>query len=100
MTLIAGWCFFGLEALTSEVGGVFGTNGPSRPRRGHRLLTIAENHLPLERFTSAILHESLEISLAFRRAYHGRLVARTGPESAEAVQVAKRRSEEWTVAWS
>jgi putative membrane protein len=27
ITLIAGWCFLGLEALVGEVGGVFGGSG-------------------------------------------------------------------------
>jgi len=27
MSVIAGWCFLGLEALISDVGGVFGHSG-------------------------------------------------------------------------
>jgi putative membrane protein len=29
MSVIAGWCFLGLEALISDVGGVFGHSGMS-----------------------------------------------------------------------
>jgi len=29
MSVIAGWCFLGLEALISDVGGVFGHSGIS-----------------------------------------------------------------------
>jgi hypothetical protein len=29
MSVIAGWCFLGLEALISDVGGVFGNSGKS-----------------------------------------------------------------------
>ncbi|WVQ70153.1 uncharacterized protein L199_008378 [Kwoniella botswanensis] len=61
ITLIAGWCLLGLEALISEVGGVFGSS---------------ENHLPLPLFTRQILDESLDISPQFLTYYRNRLISR------------------------
>ncbi|OCF54192.1 hypothetical protein L486_08389 [Kwoniella mangroviensis CBS 10435] len=61
ITLIAGWCLLGLEALISEVGGVFGSS---------------ENHLPLPLFTRQILDESLDISPQFLNYYRNRLISR------------------------
>ncbi|WWC61190.1 uncharacterized protein I303_103770 [Kwoniella dejecticola CBS 10117] len=63
ITLIAGWCFLGLEALIGEVGGVFGSS---------------ENHLPLPLFSQQILNESLDISSNFLDYYRNRLIVRLG----------------------
>ncbi|WRT67078.1 uncharacterized protein IL334_004044 [Kwoniella shivajii] len=84
ITVVAGWCLLGLEALIGEVGGVFGSS---------------ENHLPLPMFTQQILNESLDISPAFLRYYRSRLVSKLG-ENEEEVQELDRRSRrsecEWT----
>nr|XP_019042745.1 hypothetical protein I302_08452 [Kwoniella bestiolae CBS 10118]OCF21675.1 hypothetical protein I302_08452 [Kwoniella bestiolae CBS 10118] len=61
ITLIAGWCLLGLEALIGEVGGVFGSS---------------ENHLPLPLFTQQILNESLDILPSFLEYYKNRLMVR------------------------
>ncbi|WWC90090.1 uncharacterized protein L201_005023 [Kwoniella dendrophila CBS 6074] len=86
ITLIAGWCLLGLEALIGEVGGVFGSS---------------ENHLPLPMFTQQILNESLDISPSFLAYYRARLVSRLGEnsdsqEEIEELDRKKRRTEgEW-----
>ncbi|WVQ78054.1 hypothetical protein IAT38_000135 [Cryptococcus sp. DSM 104549] len=75
ITLIAGWCLLGLEALISEVQGVFGSS---------------ENHLPLPTFTQQILSESLDISPPFARYYRSRLVSRVGEDTVEVAELDKR----------
>lgn len=40
MSVIAGWCFLGLEALVADVGGVFGQSGKLCHRRLVPLLTL------------------------------------------------------------
>ncbi|OCF36548.1 hypothetical protein I316_01798 [Kwoniella heveanensis BCC8398] len=87
ITLIAGWCLLGLEALIGEVGGVFGSS---------------ENHHPLPMFTQQILNESLDISPSFMRSYRSRLVARLGEDEEEVVELdgkGRRGGEEWLPAF-
>ncbi|WVQ98673.1 hypothetical protein IAU59_005804 [Kwoniella sp. CBS 9459] len=83
ITMIAGWCLLGLEALIGEVGGVFGSS---------------ENHHPLPMFTQQILNESLDISPSFMRSYRARLVSRLGEDEEEVVELdgkGRRGGEEW-----
>ncbi|ORX39822.1 hypothetical protein BD324DRAFT_237270 [Kockovaella imperatae] len=87
ITILAGWCLFGLEALVKEVGGVYG---------------ISENHHPLQEYAQQILIESLEIYSSFLRYYRSRLISRLGEEDLEVCELDRRfrRStceiEEWT----
>ncbi|OXM81229.1 hypothetical protein C364_01092 [Cryptococcus neoformans Bt63] len=84
ITLIAGWCLLGLEALIGEVSGVFGSS---------------ENHHPLPIFTEQILSESLDISPSFLRYYKARVIARVGRNTKEAVELDRRGrkgAEDWT----
>nr|XP_019013467.1 uncharacterized protein I206_01534 [Kwoniella pini CBS 10737]OCF52248.1 hypothetical protein I206_01534 [Kwoniella pini CBS 10737] len=93
ITLIAGWCFLGLEALIGEVGGVFGSS---------------ENHLPLPMFTQQILNESFDISANFLDYYKSRMTVRLGENKNEEDQAElenldrkKRRNEgEWYPSFS
>ena len=84
VTLIAGWCLLGLEALVGEVGGVFGGS---------------ENHHPLPLLTAQILQESLELSPGFWRWYRSRLVGRLGEDGEEVAELDRRcrraGSDEW-----
>ncbi|WVF72257.1 hypothetical protein IAT40_007069 [Kwoniella sp. CBS 6097] len=88
ITLVAGWCLLGLEALIGEVGGVFGSS---------------ENHHPLPMFTQQILNESLDVSPSFMRSYRARLVSRLGEDEQEVVELdgkGRRGGEEWLPAFS
>ncbi|KAK4688651.1 ion channel-forming bestrophin family protein, partial [Tremellales sp. Uapishka_1] len=83
ITVLAGWCLLGLEAVAGEVGAVF---GPS------------EIHHPLPLITNQILLESVDISPAFMSAYRGRLSKRTGEDSEEVAELdrrCRRGVEEW-----
>ncbi|KIR32409.1 hypothetical protein I352_05236 [Cryptococcus deuterogattii MMRL2647] len=83
ITLIAGWCLLGLEALIGEVSGVFG---------------LSENHHPLPIFTEQILSESLDISPPFLRYYKARVIARVGRNTKEVLELDRRGrkgAEDW-----
>ncbi|ODN84759.1 hypothetical protein, variant [Cryptococcus amylolentus CBS 6039] len=83
ITFIAGWCLLGLEALISEVSGVFGSS---------------ENHHPLPIFTQEILNESLDISPSFLRYYRSRVAARVGDDVGEVLELdrrGRRSADEW-----
>ncbi|WVQ71604.1 hypothetical protein IAR50_001144 [Cryptococcus sp. DSM 104548] len=83
ITFIAGWCLLGLEALISEVSGVFGSS---------------ENHHPLPIFTQEILNESLDMSPSFLRYYKSRVESRVGENAREVLELDKRRrrgADEW-----
>jgi hypothetical protein len=99
ITLIAGWCLLGLDALVSEVGGVFGHSGQLQSRsRNMALADGAENHHPLPQFANQILLESLDLNPAFLRAYRKRLIARVGEDDGEVAELdrrCRRSGEEW-----
>ena len=82
ITLLAGYCLLGLEALVTEVGGVFGES---------------ENHHPLPLFAQQILLEALDTSPAFLRSYRSRVVARVGEDDLEVIEIDRRyrRTDEW-----
>ncbi|TYJ56567.1 hypothetical protein B9479_002659 [Cryptococcus floricola] len=83
ITFIAGWCLLGLEALISEVSGVFGSS---------------ENHHPLPIFIQEILNESLDISPSFLRYYRSRVAARVGDDVREVLELdrrGRRSADEW-----
>ncbi|KAJ9105269.1 hypothetical protein QFC21_001636 [Naganishia friedmannii] len=58
VALIAGWGLLGVEALSREVGAVFGTS---------------ENHIPTYLYCAEMLSETLDISPLFLEAYSGRV---------------------------
>lgn len=68
ITLLAGWCLLGLEALVGEVGGVFGG---------------AENHQPLPLLSREILLESVEGHPRWAGWYVRRVAGRCGEQSDE-----------------
>nr|ODN99647.1 hypothetical protein L204_02080 [Cryptococcus depauperatus CBS 7855] len=74
ISLIAGWCLLGLEALIGEVSKVFG---------------FSENHHPLPVFSQQILNESLDISPSFMRYYRRRLISRVGETANEVTALEK-----------
>jgi len=99
MSVIAGWCFLGLEALISDVGGVFGHSG-----KPFLLITCekslsTENHHPLPRYASEILHESLDLSPSFMRYYRSRLVVSRGEEDPSVLELDRRNRKGWGEEW-
>lgn len=79
VALIAGWGLLGVEALSREVGAVFGTSGKLLAVPYSRPVLIdgsSENHIPTYLYCAEILSESLDISPLFLEAYTTRVRAR------------------------
>lgn len=79
VALVAGWGLLGVEALSREVGAVFGTSGmqSSYPVYPLRVMNIpfpsTENHIPTYLYCAEMLSETLDISPLFLEAYSRRV---------------------------
>ncbi|GFZ46177.1 hypothetical protein JCM24511_04424 [Saitozyma sp. JCM 24511] len=98
ITIIAGWCLLGLEALVAEVGGVFGGSGEFR-RSYSPSRRFKSSFPPKPSSATSILLESLEASPAFHRFYRSRVVGRVGEDDSEVAELDRRGrrggGEEW-----
>ncbi len=83
----------GLEALITEVGGVFGQSGQRHTRQYHgQELMLGQKTQPLPMFTNQILLESVDISPSFAKYYRSRVVARVGEDDDEVANLDMRTS--------